>query len=73
MTYAEIRDALLTVRAVCQPQPVTVDTHELGLDIAERFGFSLYDSMIVSSAPHLDVLYCIRKICSMVKKSMVNW
>ena len=29
---------------------VTVDTHELGLDIAERFGFSLYDSMIVSSA-----------------------
>ena len=50
MTYAEIRDALLAVRAVCQTQPVTVDTHELGLDIAERFGFSLYDSMIVSSA-----------------------
>lgn len=22
MTYAEIRDALLTIRAVCQPQPV---------------------------------------------------
>jgi predicted nucleic acid-binding protein len=29
---------------------VTVDTHDRGLDIAERFGFSLYDSMIVSSA-----------------------
>jgi len=39
-----------TVRAVCQTQAVTVDTHERGLDIAERFGFSLYDSMIVSSA-----------------------
>ena len=46
MTYAEIRDALLTVRAVCQTQAVTINTHELGLDIAERFGFSLYDSMI---------------------------
>ncbi len=50
MSYAEIRDMLGTVRAVCQTQAVTVDTHEQGLDIAERFGFSLYDSMIVSSA-----------------------
>jgi predicted nucleic acid-binding protein len=50
MSYAEIRDALGTVRAVCKTQAVTIDTHELGLDIAERFGFSLYDSMIVSSA-----------------------
>jgi predicted nucleic acid-binding protein len=39
-----------TVRAVCQTQAVTVDTHDRGLDIAERFGFSLHDSMIVSSA-----------------------
>ncbi len=50
MSYAEIRDTLLTVRALCQIQPVTLDTHELGLDIAERYGFSLYDSMIVSAA-----------------------
>jgi predicted nucleic acid-binding protein len=50
MSYAEIRDVLATVRAVCQSQALTVDTHEHGLDIAERFGFSLYDSMIVSSA-----------------------
>jgi predicted nucleic acid-binding protein len=49
MSYAGIRDALATVRAVCQTQAVTVDTHERGLDIAERFGFSLYNSMIVSS------------------------
>lgn len=50
MSYAEIRDVLATVRGVCQIQTVTVDTHDRGLDIAERFGFSLYDSMIVSSA-----------------------
>jgi predicted nucleic acid-binding protein len=28
MSYAEIRDALGTVRAVCQTQAVTVDSHE---------------------------------------------
>jgi predicted nucleic acid-binding protein len=50
MSYAEIRDVLATVRAVCQSQALTVNTHERGLDIAERFDFSLYDSMIVSSA-----------------------
>lgn len=50
MTYAEIRDTLQIVRAVCKTEPITIDTHELGLEIAERFGFSLYGSMIVSSA-----------------------
>ncbi len=50
MSYVEIRDVLATIRAVCQTQALTVDTHDRGLDIAERFGFSLYDSMIVSSA-----------------------
>lgn len=50
MTYAEIRDTLRIVRAICQTQAVTIDTHELGLDIAERCGFSLYGSMIVSAA-----------------------
>ena len=50
MTYAEIREILATVRAICQTQPVTIDTHDLGVDIAERFGFSLYDRLIVSAA-----------------------
>ena len=50
MSYAEIRDALQIVRAVCKTQAVTIDIHELGLDIAERYGYALYDSMIVSAA-----------------------
>jgi len=50
MAFDEIRDTLGTIRAICQTQPVTIDTHDLGLDIAEQFGFSLYDSMIVSAA-----------------------
>jgi hypothetical protein len=30
MSYAEIRDVLGAVRAVCQTQAVTVDTHDRG-------------------------------------------
>jgi len=41
---------LKTIRKICIIQPLTLETHELGLEIAERYGFSLYDSMIVSAA-----------------------
>lgn len=50
MTYAEIREYLATIRAICDVRPLTVETHLLGLDMAERYGFSFYDSLIVSSA-----------------------
>ncbi|NOS73753.1 MAG: PIN domain-containing protein [Methyloglobulus sp.] len=50
MTYAEIRDYLVTIRAVCDVRPLTVETHLMGLDIAERYGFSFYDSLVVSAA-----------------------
>jgi len=50
MAYHEIREILDSIRAICQIQPVTIETYDLGLDVAERFGFSLYDSMIVSAA-----------------------
>lgn len=59
MAYADIRDTLTTIRVLCGVQSLTVDTHEQGLDIAERYGFSLYDSMIVSAALQADcsILY----------------
>jgi predicted nucleic acid-binding protein len=50
LSFAEIRDVLGTVRTVCVTHPVTIESHDRGLDIAERYGFSLYDSMIVASA-----------------------
>jgi predicted nucleic acid-binding protein len=50
LSYSDIRETLQTIRAVCITQPLIIDIHELGLDIAERYGFSLYDSMIVSAA-----------------------
>lgn len=50
MSYAEIRDALDPIRSVCKVEPLTMDTHDLGLQIAERYGFSVYDALIVASA-----------------------
>jgi predicted nucleic acid-binding protein len=50
MSWVEVRDVLSQVRAVCPVEPITVEVHDRGLRIAERYGFSLYDAMIVASA-----------------------
>lgn len=50
MTIVEAREVLTTVRAVCSVVPVTEETHERGLAIAQRYGLSIYDAMIVASA-----------------------
>ena len=50
MPVSEVREFLDTVRAVCDVEPVTLATHDRGLAINERYGFWLYDSMIVASA-----------------------
>jgi predicted nucleic acid-binding protein len=48
--FAELREMLSAIRSVCTVKPVEVATHELGLDIAERYRFSIYDSLIVAAA-----------------------
>ena len=50
MPLNDIREILDTIRTVCKVEPVTLATHDLGLSINERYGFSLYDSMLVSAA-----------------------
>jgi len=50
MSIGEIREALATVRALCKIVPISEDTHDLGLQIAERYGMSIYDSMVIASA-----------------------
>ena len=50
LSYAEIRDFLTTVRAMIVVVPLGVETHESALALAERYGFSFYDSLIVASA-----------------------
>lgn len=60
MTYPEIKDALEPIRAVCKIVPITLETHDLGLQMAERYGFSVYDALIVASA----LLAGCERLCS---------
>ena len=50
MPMTGIREVLAQVRAVCVVEPVTIETHELALRIAERYGLSIYDALIDSAA-----------------------
>jgi predicted nucleic acid-binding protein len=46
----DIKVILDTVRAVCTVEPVTVATHDRGVEVCERYKFSFYDSLIIASA-----------------------
>jgi predicted nucleic acid-binding protein len=50
MTISEIREILSTILAICVVRSLDIETHELGLDIAERYGFSIYGGLIVAAA-----------------------
>jgi predicted nucleic acid-binding protein len=50
MSWDETHALLGTLRGLLTVHPVTVETHEAGLRIAERYGLSIYDSMIAASA-----------------------
>jgi predicted nucleic acid-binding protein len=50
MTMGEIRDVLSAVRAVCTVIVTDIAAHERGLDIAERYRLSIYDSTLLANA-----------------------
>jgi predicted nucleic acid-binding protein len=50
MGIAEVREVLATIRAVCSVKPVDIETHELALDLVERYRFSVYDGLILAAA-----------------------
>lgn len=50
MSWTEIREVLAQIRAVCVVEPVTIETYDRALRIAERYGISIYDALIVSAA-----------------------
>ena len=50
MSYGEIREILTTINMVLDVRDLTPTIHETALDIAERYGYSFYDSMILAAA-----------------------
>jgi predicted nucleic acid-binding protein len=51
MTWDEVRFAIENIESLCpDPLPVTLDTHKEALAIAERYGYRIYDALMVASA-----------------------
>ena len=50
-SWKEVRRALGILRVFCpDPAPVTIETHDRAVQIAERYGYSIFDSLIVAAA-----------------------
>jgi predicted nucleic acid-binding protein len=50
MSWRETGEFLALLRGLLAVAPVTVETHELGLEFAERYRLPIYDSMIAAAA-----------------------
>jgi predicted nucleic acid-binding protein len=54
MSWIETCGFLSMLSGLLPVQPHTIDVHETGLVLAERYGLSVYDAMIAASALHAD-------------------
>ena len=50
MSWMETNEVLELVRSVCSVVPLTIQTHDRGMVISERYGLSVLDAMIVAAA-----------------------
>ena len=50
MPWNDVKAALRWIRILCPVVPLTLNTHEEALAIAEQYGYRIYDSLIVASA-----------------------
>ncbi|MCF6209374.1 MAG: PIN domain-containing protein [Gammaproteobacteria bacterium] len=50
MSWIEINEVLALIQSMCPTKPLTVETHDRGKLVAERYGLSVYDAMIVAAA-----------------------
>jgi predicted nucleic acid-binding protein len=53
-TWQETRRFLAMIRDVVDVQPITMETHVTGLDLAERHGMAIFDAMIAAAALQSD-------------------
>jgi predicted nucleic acid-binding protein len=54
LTWMETRAFLSMIRGLLPVEPITVEIHETGLALAERYRLSTYDAMIAASALQAD-------------------
>ncbi|WGS17764.1 MULTISPECIES: PIN domain-containing protein [unclassified Bradyrhizobium] len=52
MSWTETRAFLTILRNLLTVHPLTLESHDTGLDLAERYSLSTFDAMIAGSALH---------------------
>jgi predicted nucleic acid-binding protein len=52
MSWADTNAFLSVLRGLLTVHPLTIETHDTGLELAERYGLSTFDAMIAASALH---------------------
>ena len=51
MPWDEVQFGLENIKRLCpNPLPITIDTHQQALAIAEKYGYKIYDALIAASA-----------------------
>ena len=49
--WEEVLEALRAIRVLCpSPVPLTVETHDTALGLAGRYGYHIYDSLVIAAA-----------------------
>jgi predicted nucleic acid-binding protein len=54
LSWSETSTFIRSFRGLLTVYPITVETHEAGLALAERYGLSVYDAMIAAAALQVD-------------------
>lgn len=50
LSWDETGTFLASIQSLCPVEDMTLRTHQVGRALAERYGFSIYDAMIVAAA-----------------------
>jgi len=72
MDWVEVHELLAVVRSVCKVDPVTIEVHEHGLLLAERYRFRIYDSLILAAAIRAGCTTVYSEDCGMVSRSKAS-
>ena len=51
MSWKEVREFLEIICILCpNPVPISMETHKMAVEIAEKYGYGIYDALIASAA-----------------------
>jgi predicted nucleic acid-binding protein len=50
-SWSEIAEALAAIRILCpSPVPITIETHEAAVRVAQQHGYQIYDALVIAAA-----------------------